>query len=295
MGFSTKYPSILEPSATDDPILKATCASCGAKLKGDYCRKCGEKKIIPERDFSMRKFMNQTMWHFAHFDSKLLRSVVLLFAKPGFLTAEWIAGRRVGYMKPLQLFVVASVLFYFFLPTAMAYFTSVRDLEYGLEHKDHFANTFEFDAAAAIVRKVAAGQFRSTDTEAQVIQLASGRSKSWLFMLIPFWGTLIFLLFQRKMPWLAPQLIFAMHGMTFYLLLDLLIHAVITLLGVGRDYGHYIFLILICSMPVYQVLAVRRVYGDAWGWSVLKGGLIALGFILSVLLYRQIITISVLV
>jgi len=168
-------------------------------------------------------------------------------------------------------------------------------LEYGLKQKDHLANTFEFDADAAIARKVAAGQFRSIDTEAQVIQLASGRSKSWLFMLIPFWGTLIFLLFQRKMPWLAPQLIFAMHGMTFYLLLDLLIHAVITLLGVGRDYGHYIFLILICSMPVYQVLAVRRVYRDAWGWSVLKGGLIALGFILSVLLYRQIITISVLV
>lgn len=285
----------MESSATDDPILKATCASCGAKLKGDYCRKCGEKKIIPERDFSMRKFMNLTMWHFAHFDSKLMRSVALLFAKPGFLTAEWIAGRRVGYMKPLQLFVVASVLFYFFLPTAMAYFTSVRDLEYGLEHKDHFANTFEFDAAAAIARKVAVGQRSTADTTAQVMQLASERSKSWLFILIPFWGALIFLLFQRKMPWLAPQLIFAMHGMTFYILFDLSIHAVITLFGVSRDYGRYIFLILICSMPVYQTLAVRRVYGDAWVWSVLKGVVIALGFILSVLLYRQIITISVLV
>ena len=285
----------MESSTIDDPILKATCASCGAKLKGDYCRKCGEKKIIPERDFSMRKFMNQTMWHFAHFDSKLMRSVALLFAKPGFLTAEWIAGRRVGYMKPLQLFVVASVLFYFFLPTATAYFTSIRDLEFGLAHEDHLANTFEFDAAAAIARKVAVGQRSTADTTAQVMQLASVRSKSWLFMLIPFWGALIFLLFRRKMPWLAPQLIFAMHGMTFYILFDLSIHAVITLFGVSRDYGRYIFLILICSMPVYQVLAVRRVYGDSWVWSVLKGIVIALGFVLSVLLYRQIITISVLV
>ena len=284
----------MEPAVTDDLAVKETCASCGAKLKGNYCRKCGEKKIIPERDFSMRKFLDQTMWHFAHFDSKLLRSVVLLFVKPGFLTAEWIAGRRVGYMKPLQLFVVASVLFYFFLPTATAYFTSIRDLEFGLEHKDHLANAFEFDAAAAIARKVAAGQFNTADVEAQVMQMASVRSKSWLFILIPFWGTLIFLLFQRKMPWLAPQLIFAMHGMTFYLLFDLSIHAILTLFRASPDYGRYIFLILICSMPVYQTLAVRRVYGDAWGWSVLKGVVIALGFVASVLLYRQMITISVL-
>ncbi|MBU6340534.1 MAG: DUF3667 domain-containing protein [Bacteroidetes bacterium] len=235
------------------------------------------------------------MWHFVHFDSKLLRSATLLFTQPGFLTAEWIAGRRNGYMKPLQLFVVASVLFYFFLPTATAYFTSIRDLKFGLEHQDHLANTFEFDAAAAIAHKVATGQFSTADAEQRVMQLASERSKSWLFVLIPFWGALIFLLFQRKMPWLAPQLIFAMHGMTFYILFDLSIHAVITLFGVSSDYGRYIFLILICSMPVYQTLAVRRVYGDAWGWSALKGLVIALGFVASVMLYRQIITISVLV
>ncbi|MEO7524479.1 MAG: DUF3667 domain-containing protein, partial [Ferruginibacter sp.] len=102
---------------------KEVCVSCGARLKGNYCKKCGEKKIIPERDFRLSKFLSQSLWHFVRFDSKLFQSTWLLFSKPGFLTNEWIAGRRVGYMKPLQLFVIASLLFYFFLPTVPAYFS----------------------------------------------------------------------------------------------------------------------------------------------------------------------------
>ena len=38
----------MENNIDESPVVE-TCASCGAKLKGDYCRKCGEKKIIPER------------------------------------------------------------------------------------------------------------------------------------------------------------------------------------------------------------------------------------------------------
>lgn len=111
----------MEDQPDHSPLAMAeTCVSCGAKLKGDYCRKCGEKKIVPERDFSLPKFLNQTLGHVVHFDSKLLRTGWLLFSKPGFLTAEWTAGRRVGYMKPLQPFIVASLLFYFFLPTTTA-------------------------------------------------------------------------------------------------------------------------------------------------------------------------------
>ncbi len=38
-----------EQIATSEPS-KETCVSCDAKLKGNYCKKCGEKKIIHERD-----------------------------------------------------------------------------------------------------------------------------------------------------------------------------------------------------------------------------------------------------
>ncbi|MCC6279591.1 MAG: DUF3667 domain-containing protein [Saprospiraceae bacterium] len=278
----------------DQPVaeIQEFCPSCGAKRKGDYCRKCGEKRIIPERDFSIRKFLNQTLWHYAHFDSKLLKSIWLLFSKPGFLTAEWIAGRRVGYMKPIQMFLVASVLFYFFLPTTTAHFTGPWDMIEGYKKHDHFQNIFQYDFEKAFAEKAAQYNVSEEQLAKEFVALAAVRSKTWLFVLIPVWGACIFLFFRRKIPWLVPHLVFAMHALTFYILLDLSVHPVLHLLGF-ENAGKYIFLFLMLSFPVYQALAVHRVYGSSWPLTIVKTVGIDACFILLILMYRQIVTISV--
>jgi hypothetical protein len=279
-----------EPDTTPAP---PTCASCGAKLKGDYCRKCGEKRIVPERDFSLWKFLNQTLWHFVHFDSKLAKSCVLLFTKPGFLTAEWIAGRRVGYMKPLQLFIFAGVLFYFFLPTTTAYFSGTADLVKGYARQDFLSNAFHFDVEKLLTEQATALQIDEKTLAEELVKEAAKQSKTWLFLIIPFWAALIYPFFKQKMPWAGPHLIFAIHGLTFYILFDLSLHAVITLFGIS-SFGRSIFLFLTLSFPIYQALAARRVYGFPWPQTILKTTAIAAGFSILLLLYRQIITISTL-
>lgn len=282
-----------DKTAISQPVKEA-CASCGATLKGDYCRKCGEKKIVPERDFSVKKFVNQTLWHFVHVDSKLLKSCWLLFSKPGFLTAEWVAGRRVGYMKPLQLFIVASVLFYFFLPTTTAYFTGSRDLIRGYEERKIMMNAFHYDFGKTLTETAVKLQVDNEALKTDITMVAAQRSKTWLFVIIPFWGVFIYLFFRRKTPWLVPHLIFAMHGLTFYILLDLSIHAVTGALGFRID-GRYIFLSLMVTFPVYQALAAHRVYGDTWPISILKTVGMAAVFVVLLLLYRQIVTISAII
>jgi hypothetical protein len=269
------------------------CPSCGAKRKGNYCRKCGEKKIIPERDFGIRKFMSQILWHFTHMDSKLLKTVRLLFFKPGFLTNEWIAGRRVGYMKPLQLFVMASVLFYFFLPSTNAHFTAPQDLMRGFEEHDRLANLFQYDFGKAFAEKQTALQVSDQVLSAEVQEAAAQRSKTWLFLLIPLWGSILFLFFKRQMPWLAPHLIFAMHALTFYILLDLCIHPFFYFSNTDH-YGRFIFLLLTATFPVYQVLAAKRVFGNSWLITIAKVMGTAAGFVLLILAYRQLVTISTL-
>ena len=273
----------------DTAEMKETCASCGAKLKGDYCRKCGEKKIIPERDFSLRKFLNQTMGHFVHFDSKLLRSGWLLFSKPGFLTMEWIAGRRVGYMKPLQLFVVAGLLFYFFLPTVQAYFTDPHDLITGYQGHNWFLNPFHYDFGKILADKAVSYKVEEENLMDTIKTNAAQQSKTWLFCIIPIWGTLIGLLFRRKMPWLVPHLIFAMHGLTFYILVDLLLHAILYIFG-ASDIGKNIMLMLLSAFFCYQILAVRQVYSSSWLETILKTIGMMLGFLVILLLYRQVMT-----
>lgn len=281
----------MEDQPDHSPLATAeTCVSCGAKLKGDYCRKCGEKKIVPERDFSLTKFLNQTLGHVVHFDSKLLRTGWLLFSKPGFLTAEWTAGRRVGYMKPLQPFIVASLLFYFFLPTTTAYFTSPQDLSKGYQERNFLMNAWHYDAGKAFAEKAEKLQMREETLTHSITAEAAQKSKTWLFVLIPVWGALIYLFYSGKIPWLVPHFVFAMHGLTFYILFDLTIHAVFYIVGL-ENVGKYVFRLLLATFSVYQSLAVRRFYGSSWPISILKTAGIMAGFIALILLYRQTVTI----
>ncbi|WP_176491124.1 MULTISPECIES: DUF3667 domain-containing protein [Microbulbifer] len=48
-------------------------------------------------------------------DSRLVRSLVPLYFRPGFLTAEYVAGRRIRYVGPVQLFVFLCITAFFAL------------------------------------------------------------------------------------------------------------------------------------------------------------------------------------
>lgn len=279
----------------DKSLVVETCASCGAKLKGEYCRKCGEKKIIPERDFSLNKFLKQNLWHFIHFDSKLLRSGWLLFSKPGFLTTEWIAGRRVGYMKPLQLFIVAGLLFYFFLPTTPAYFSTPDDLIIGYKEHKVLMNIFYYDFTNALSEKAIVNQVDEETLKISITAKAAEHSKTLLFLVIPFWGGLIYLFFQKKMPWLVPHFIFAMHGLTFYMLADLAIHAVLGIIAFSTPQKGIILPLLLIVFSTFLFLAVRRVYGSSLPRTLLKTIGILAGFIIVILIYRQIMLIGTII
>ena len=45
----------------------------------------------------------------------MLRSVWLVTSRPGYLSTEYFQGRRVRYMKPLQMFIFLNVVYYFSL------------------------------------------------------------------------------------------------------------------------------------------------------------------------------------
>jgi hypothetical protein len=50
-----------------------------------------------------------------HFDGKFFATVKLLLRKPGFLSAEYIAGRRMSYLNPIRMYVFTSAFFFIIL------------------------------------------------------------------------------------------------------------------------------------------------------------------------------------
>jgi hypothetical protein len=89
----------------------AACPNCGSLLReaDRFCPSCGQQVIGQE---SLGSFFEQFMGDYFTFDSKIMRSLVPLLVRPGWLTLEYLRGRRASYIPPLRMFIFLSVIFF---------------------------------------------------------------------------------------------------------------------------------------------------------------------------------------
>ncbi len=87
------------------------CENCGAHLTGHYCGQCGQAAVDYRRSF--RHVVADVLESFLNWDSKFFTTIALLVLKPWRLTNEFLAGKRVRYVNPLRLYLLASILFFF--------------------------------------------------------------------------------------------------------------------------------------------------------------------------------------
>jgi hypothetical protein len=112
------------------------CPSCGAALAGDYCQACGEKRP-GARDLTVRHFVADTAKEVTSLDSKLFRTLWALLFRPGHLTNEWVAGRRVPYLKPLNLCLGIFAVSLFVYTASKS--VNVFDIRYIIESEPEYA------------------------------------------------------------------------------------------------------------------------------------------------------------
>jgi hypothetical protein len=88
-----------------------TCGHCGHVFHGKVCNVCGEK-IFHKHHLGVRHFFHEVIDFFYHFESKVLKTIKLNFIKPGFVTKANLAGVRIPYANPVQLYLVVAIIFY---------------------------------------------------------------------------------------------------------------------------------------------------------------------------------------
>jgi hypothetical protein len=90
------------------------CANCSAELVGEYCHACGQR-ALEDDDLAFGPLVRHVAHELVHLDFKTLHSLRGLL-NPGFLTKEYLEGRRRRYLTPLKLYFVAAALFFLAAP-----------------------------------------------------------------------------------------------------------------------------------------------------------------------------------
>ena len=86
------------------------CKNCGTPLEGMYCYRCGQYALDAEQPFW--KYVRQYFENVYQFDTKIWHTLWYLFTRPGFLTAEFNAGKINSYVHPFRLYMCISVVFF---------------------------------------------------------------------------------------------------------------------------------------------------------------------------------------
>ena len=86
------------------------CLNCGTIVHGKYCHVCGQENSEPKETFW--GMVTHFFYDITHFDGKFFITLKDLLFKPGFLSAEYIKGRRTSYLNPVRMYVFTSALFF---------------------------------------------------------------------------------------------------------------------------------------------------------------------------------------
>jgi hypothetical protein len=97
-------------------MSKSGCKNCKERLavNARFCHVCGQS--IKEISRPWREFAGEAFEDLFDVDGRMLTSLRLLLSRPGFLSHEYINGRRNAYTPPIRMYLVISLVFFFVLP-----------------------------------------------------------------------------------------------------------------------------------------------------------------------------------
>lgn len=244
-------------AATD--TASPSCANCGAPLHGPFCAQCGQP--VKPLDPPVRHFAKEFAQELLDVDGRVPRSLFRLFFSPGFLTREYFAGRRVPWLTPLRLYLIASVAFFGVLATT--------------GDQSGFRINFTGDSRE-VAEKVQSLGFAS---EAELRAAVATARYTWvprmMFLLVPFFAWLVARVRRRAGRQFPAHFAFALEVFAAAFGMQALTKALGALLP--APIGSILDFVAVVYVLGYIFLALRTAYGGsrwqaAWNTAVLAVG-----------------------
>lgn len=292
------------PHAHDhDFRAHGACDNCATAMAGmRFCPECGQRAL--PHDPSVHDLVHDATHEFLHLDGKIWTTLRLLLVRPGFLTAEFLRGRRARYISPIRLYLTCSLI-YFALAASLGESSrsSATSRSASSAPAPGTQERAPADPATARQRSIAQGGSKIRQQAAQLEQdswferrmlIASERMEQnpdayaqalgryaprVLFVLVPAFALMVQLCTRRRRTRYPGALYFSVH-VHAYAFLALAAATVLDRVVFGSTATKGFQSACLLVVMVHLTYALRRVYDGSWGGSALRSGVITVGYLI---------------
>lgn len=253
------------------------CHNCGAAVTYHYCAVCGQETRLHVA--SAGEFIHEFIGHYVALEGRLWQSLRFLLLRPGFLTAEYIAGRRKRYVEPLRLYLTFSLLFFAlfkyggFEVARIDPLGDTRPAMVQVQAGDDVEASFS--GLSPALRSKAEGFLKKSQEEQSKVLATSFFSYGpyAIFLLMPVFALYLKLLYIGSGKRYGEHLLFALHANAF---------AYIALGAAMLVPFNFARFLVVLWLAAYLPLAMQRVYGGGKAATLLRWGVLALLHCLSI-------------
>jgi hypothetical protein len=262
----------------------SSCLNCFEALpphEARFCPHCGQE--TNPRPPTIGEFIQQFGGAFVSTEGALWRTLKVLLLAPGELTRRYLAGQRRHFVLPLRLYLTTSVIVLLLVRgasllglepvTVNANFDRPKqlNLELGVGRAGLRDGTFFCeDLPAWLCHRL---ELR-LDTDPKRLSYEAGRIGDRLianlgvamFVLLPIFAALTFVAWLNRRLRYTEHLVFALHVHAFWF-----VAIALTLPGIG-----WLSVLAFAAIPVYTLLAMRRVFGGRLAPRLLRALFVSL-------------------
>ena len=259
----------IDPPGGDKPShgLVNVCPNCGTPVNGNFCSGCGQETDLGPQ--TIGEFFGGLKAQYLNPQGLLWKTLWTLFFSPGALTIAYVAGQRARYLRPLKLYLMASVVVF---GMVQVFGLNLELRLYG-EQGVHFlrsSRTVSVDESRGrgigitpvqiiLDHSEAPGvqRFRALSAEDRFTFLRARRAQYvsyFVLFLVPFLALTLGLFYPNRRRRYAEHLVFGLHCQTFLLFILLAEAKLPTILADALSFW----------VLAYFTMALKRVYGGTW-------------------------------
>lgn len=263
------------PPVADAPAADF-CPNCRAELVGQYCHLCGEQRVERDR-LSLKRFIGSSIHELIDLEhSKIWQTFYALLFKPGFLTNEYLAGRKSRYLTPLKVclivFGLSLFLYSIYKPVAVYDLETVIDTDRtGVWRKG--------------VNDLAAKTPLARDAFIEKVNDKWQTYISWFQITnVLFFALLLEIVYLFSRRYFVEHLIFSLHFLSFTFLATVILWPLYLVIGVKPTPASLLLSLIVTLIGlVYLFFALRAVYRQSAAMTLLKTALLYIGSYLIIL------------